>query len=198
LRHLRSSIDKRLAWAAPLERGITGELLAECEKAFGVTPPVPAVAETAEKPPEAELCEACRGRKIRTWACLEHGRDGCFACHAVEDCPACKGTGSVPRVEEAPPPASAPVERLTTRVTREWLAYEKQRMADQGIEVRGVGRPAYEKLLAAAERDLAQHERDQVFAVGTVSLPALPIDAEDERIVDEMMAKREGKVRPIK
>jgi flagellar biosynthesis chaperone FliJ len=71
LRHLRSSIDKRLAWAAPLERGITGELLVECEKAFGVTPPVPAVAETAETPPASAPVERLTREEFKE-ACGEY------------------------------------------------------------------------------------------------------------------------------
>jgi hypothetical protein len=282
LRHLRSSIDKKLAWAAPLERGITGELLAECEVAFGVTPPVPAVAETAEKPRtlcagldshcsrmpghmgdcrigwnDPYSCENCCRRlhfgehfdslhlcptcvsasgvpvakkdpspKTKTCACSKLEQIGelpwtCVSCgltitkstpwhdwgaapqDGVSKCAACGVTKCWGHTylngpwcycfgRADPPPASAPVERLT----REELASLKE-CAVGTFAVYGVEAPKLRKLLAAAERDLAQFERDQVFAFNTVSFPALPIDAEDERLVDEMMAQREGKARKI-
>jgi hypothetical protein len=170
-------IAKNHVPCSPLAGRVEDALTEAIESLQTSAPAVPAVAETAYKPPEPCQCgkPATRMDPHNDGDCLLEYCDGCYEQElerlrkewgvellAYDG----KATGLA---KEAPPPASAPVERLT-RGELKRLRRGAQGCHDAQISmghegpVCTVSTTVAFKLLAAAERDIDQHESDQVFA----------------------------------
>jgi hypothetical protein len=149
-------------WILAVEKELADDVQAYEWAVKEVRSAVSAVAETAEKqdpsrahdfiecPDGYVVCARCAGNGRVARYRLGHGRAYLHVCDK------CEGSGSVPAAKEESPPASAPVARLT----REEIATLKENTAGT-FSVYGVWVPKLRMLLAAAERDLARHEKEQ-------------------------------------